>query len=96
MTLTFYDCTGQPVLFTKDGYHLFLFDGTPIGYTRGSSIWSYEGKNLGWFSCGWIRDKEGRVAFFTENAEDGPVIPAKRIKELPDRQDGSNTAKTDA
>lgn len=36
------------------------------------------------------------MAFFTENAEDGPVIPAKRIKELPDRQDGSNTAKTDA
>jgi hypothetical protein len=86
MILTFYDSTGQPFLYTKDRYHLFLFDGTPIAYARGASIWSYDGRHLGRFSSGWIRDNQGKAAFFTENAEGGPVTPAKRIRATPARR----------
>lgn len=78
--MVFYDCHGTPVAYTEDGIHVFLFTGEPAAYFEQDAVYGYNGKQLGWFNNGWIRDLQGLCVFFSENASgSGPVKPIKRI-----------------
>ena len=87
--MTFYDSTGTPVAYCDDGEKIWLFDGTPAGYLKGSLVYSYGGTLLGRFDSGWVRDNDGCCALFTESASGGPAKPAKRY--MPVKQAKRNT-----
>ncbi len=83
MELTFYDKSGRPVAYAEDETHIYLFDGEPVAYIDGDSIYAYSGKHLGWFEDGWVRDHSGKCVFFTEiSSGSGPIKPIKRIKTI--------------
>jgi hypothetical protein len=75
--MVFYNQYGQPVAYTEDGIHIFLFTGEPAAYFSQDAIYGFNGKQLGWFHNGWIRDLNGQCVFFSENASGGPAKPAK-------------------
>ena len=77
MDTTFYNRNGQPVAYTEDGTHIYLFSGEPVAYLHGDSVYSFGGRHLGWFVDGWIRDNNGYCVFFTSEATGGPGKPGR-------------------
>ncbi len=86
--MTFYDRSGNPVAYIDNrSSDIYLFDGTPVAYLNGNTVYSFRGKHLGWFEDGWVRDLNGRCSFFTENVRgSGPVTPVTRISPVPSVQ----------
>jgi len=82
MSLTFYNQSGTPVIYTEDDEHLYDFDGNPIAYFSGKSVYNYSGRHLGWVENGWIKDSRGNCFLFSENATGGPLQPLKKLKPL--------------
>lgn len=81
--ITFYNQHGKPIAYSKDGIHIYLFNGTPVAYFHRESVYGYNGKHLGRFVNGWVRDNNGYCVFFTEEATgSGPVKPVKQIKPI--------------
>lgn len=78
--MTFYDSNGRAVAYTEDNENIYLYNGSPVAYLYGDLVYSFNGRQLGRFENGWIRDKRGGCVFFTENAHGaGPVKPVKHI-----------------
>ena len=78
--MTFYDSAGRAIAYTEDNENIYLYSGVPVAYLYGNLVYNYRGMQLGRFENGWIRDKKGYCAFFTENAWGiGPVKPVKRV-----------------
>lgn len=78
--MVFYDCHGKPSAYTEDGTHIYLFTGEPVAYFDADAVYGFNGKHIGWFSDGWIRDLRGYCVFFTENATGfGPLKPLKQL-----------------
>jgi hypothetical protein len=82
MDITFYDSEGEPVAYSDDGVHIFLFSGEPVAYLVNESVYSFSGNHLGFFSNGWIRDHDGDAVFFSENSIGGLMKPLKKLKPL--------------
>lgn len=80
--MVFYNKEGRPVAYCEDDAHVYLYDGTPVGYFDGDSLYSYSGTHLGWLLSGWVRDHEGSCVFFTDDAASGPTKPLKQLKPL--------------
>jgi hypothetical protein len=81
--LTFYNNSGKPIAYTEDGEHIYLFNGTPVAYFSDDSVYGFNGKHLGRFTDGWIRDNSGRCAFYTnETTGSGPLKPLKQLKPM--------------
>ena len=78
--LTFYDREGIPVAYSEDEETIYRFSGEPVAYFVDEAVYSFDGKHLGHFAEGWIRDHYGKCIFFTEEAHDGPVKPSYRSK----------------
>ena len=77
--MVFYDREGRPTAYCEDNVHIFLFSGEPVGYLMRDAVYSFKGKQLGWFDKGWIRDIKGCCVFYTEQVSGGPVTPTKKI-----------------
>ena len=78
--MIFYDYNGEPVAYSEDDIHIYLFTGEPVAYFDKDAVYGYNGKQLGWFNNGWIRDLNGCCVFFTENSTgSGPVKPVKHV-----------------
>ena len=75
----FYNEYGTPFAYTDDNEHIFTFPGKPVGYIFADKIYSYNGKHLGWYIDGWIRDINGYCVFFTETATGGPIKPMRKM-----------------
>lgn len=82
MSLDFYDSNGKPIAYTDDGEHIYTFSGRPVAYINQDSIYSFSGKYLGRLENGMIRDNDGCVALFSQNATGGPLKPVKQLKPL--------------
>lgn len=80
--MVFYSKSGQPIAYTEDGQHLYLFSGKPVAYLSNDAVYSFSGEHLGWFEDGWIRDTERKCVFFTSQARSGPAKPIKRMKPI--------------
>lgn len=78
--LTFYNRDGEPIAYTEDNMHIYLFNGSSVAYLDYDSVYSYTGKHLGFFQDGCIWDHKGQCVFFTERASSGPLKPIKKIK----------------
>ena len=89
MELSFYDARGSPTAYCEDGRILYSFNGTPLAYLDGDSVYGFKGGHLGWWSRGWVIDHQGSWVFSTELAAGGPPLPrrrasaVKRYKKLP-------------
>lgn len=79
MTAHFYDWRGNPLAYSEDGVHIYLFSGEPAAYIEGDSIFDYEGHHLGWYENGWIVGAEGKSVCFTESALGGLPRPLKKM-----------------
>jgi hypothetical protein len=82
METVFYDKNGEPIAYTEDGIHIYLYSGKPIAYLSGNSLYNYEGSHLGWFVGGWIRDHNGDCVYFTDQTKGGPIKPICGIKPI--------------
>ena len=97
MTQIFFDNIGAPIVYIDDGEHVFSFNGETFGYIHDISIYNYEGRHLGFFKDGWIRDNNGKCVFFTKGAIGGPkkrtqdIFPVKSQKsEIPNKNPKEN------
>jgi hypothetical protein len=75
----FYDSAGRAIAYTEDGQHIYSYNGIPVAYIEGDSIFAYSGEHLGWFLEGWVRDHTGACVCFTEGAKGGPVRPVRQL-----------------
>ncbi len=83
MQINFYDRNGKPTAYTEDGIHIFLFNGKPVAYLDGDSLFSFSGVHLGWFEDHWVRDHTGNCVFFTDDTSGGgPVRPSPGTRPL--------------
>lgn len=80
--MTFYDSHGNPVAYTDDVEHIYLFSGKPAAYLSGNNVYGYNGHHFGWIEEGWIIDKRGRCVLYTDNASGGPVKPINKIEPI--------------
>ena len=78
--LVFYDRSGNPVAYSEDGDHLYLYNGTPAAYFDSSRVYSFSGRPLGFFEDGWIFANDGTRALFTDAASEGPTMPVRRVQ----------------
>ena len=80
MAIDFYSQAGEPIAYTDDGQHIYLFSGRPVAFLSGDAVYLFSGKHIGWFGDGWVRDRNGRPVFFTPDAYGGPIKPVRRVK----------------
>lgn len=79
--MTFYNKNGEPIAYAEDGEHIYLFTGEPVAYFHGDAVYGFNGKHLGWFENGWIRDLHGLCVFYSGDASgSGPLKPVKNVK----------------
>lgn len=79
MSNIFYNKTGSLIAYTEDNCHVFRFTGEPLAYINEDSVYTYEGKHLGFYQDGWIRDNDGMCVFFTKEAKGGPPRAMQEI-----------------
>lgn len=70
MEETLYDVTGKPVAYIdlNDDYTIYLWNGTPVAYLSDNlTIYGFNGKHLGWYEEGIIRNLRGEKNGFNKN-----------------------------
>ncbi len=73
--VTLFDSQGEPRAFINMAdadKTIYLWDGTPVAYlkTTGSntSVYGFNGKHLGWYAKGILRDHDGYIVGFKKGA----------------------------
>ncbi len=70
---TLYNSNGIAVAYIDDDEEsVYLYSGTPVGWLSDDSVYAYYGRYLGWLQNGWFYDRQGQLAFFTDNSTGGP------------------------
>lgn len=64
MTIDLYSRTGEPIAYTEDAEHIYLFSGAAVAYLSGDAVYAFGGQQLGWLEDGWIQGQEGRLRTF--------------------------------
>jgi hypothetical protein len=82
-----YDSTGTPVAYIADDLTIFLWSGKPVAYlyrgNRGTDVYGFNGKHLGWFEKGYVRDDDGDATCGLKSVIRSPKLePIKSLKEL--------------
>ena len=77
--MVFFDKNGNATAYCDDGVHIFAFSGSPVAYFDGNAVFGFNGRHLGWFENGWMRDRDGECVFYTDNTHGGPVTPVRRV-----------------
>jgi hypothetical protein len=79
--LVFFDSRGEGVADKNaDDDVIFLWKGQPVAILDDESVFALDGRHLGWFMDGWIRDHGGDAVYFTEDATGGPPRPARAAR----------------
>ena len=52
--------------------------GEPVAIVDDESVFAFDGRHLGWFLDGWIRDHAGDCVYFTDDASGGARRPHRR------------------
>lgn len=72
--ISLFDSTGKPIAYidTNDELTIYLWGGQPVAYleleSNYYSIFGFNGKHLGWFEDGIIRNHKGYAVGFIEGA----------------------------
>ena len=79
--ISLFGSNGEAVAYiaANDDMTIYLWDGTPVAYLSGGSIYGFNGKHLGWFTSGIVLDHNGFVVGGQRNAI-GIATRAERAK----------------
>lgn len=77
--IEFFGHSGQAVCYSPDGQHFYLWSGQPVAHLKGDKVYSFGGRLLGWFTDGWLYDRQNCPALFSSKATGGPVRPVKQV-----------------
>ncbi len=82
-----YDSAGKPTAYISDDLTIYLWSGKPVAYLYSGNgathVYGFNGKHLGWFDKGLIRDSEGDAACGIKSVIRLPQMePIKSIKEI--------------
>src|SRR5215831_492779 len=84
-----FDSTGRPAAYVSEGLTIYLWSGTPVAYlteddlSDGFHVYGFNGRHLGWFISGIIRDHHGDAVGGLKEAFRSPtqLEPLKGSKE---------------
>lgn len=97
MNESLYDIEGNPVAYInydRNGV-IYMWNGTPVAYIhRNMTLYGFNGRHLGWYENGIVRDRNGRIAGYNKLASPvsvkmepikgmAKIPPIKQIPELP-------------
>jgi len=85
-----FDPGGRPVAYVGEDLTIYLWSGSPVAYLKdddsssGFHVYGFNGKHLGWFIGGIIRDHHGDAVGGLKEAFRSPtqLEPRKGLKEL--------------
>lgn len=87
--LSLFDSTGKPIAYIGEALTVYLWSGKPLAYLTedregGFHIYGFNGKHLGWFVKGIVRDHRGNAVGGIEDVFSSPtkLEPLKGLKEL--------------
>ena len=86
--ITLFDGRGRAVAYIADDLTIYLWSGKPVAYLDGDGsdglhVYGFNGKHIGWFTRGIIRDHSGGAACAVkEIISPTEVEPIKSIKEI--------------
>ena len=87
--ISLFDSDGSPVAYInmEDEMTIYSWSGKPVAYLESSSgggfnIYEFNGKHLGWFESGFMRDHDGKSACGTRNVVKPKLEPLKKLKQL--------------
>lgn len=69
--ISLFNSKGSPVAYVDtddDDLTIYLWSGKPVAYISGDNIYGFNGKHLGWWVKGIIRDHEGDAVGTTKDA----------------------------
>jgi 4-fold beta-flower domain-containing protein len=95
-----FDSTGRPAAYVSEGLTIYLWSGAPVAYlteddlSDGFHVYGFNGRHLGWFISGIIRDHHGDAVGGLKEAFRSPTEleplkaskqskPLKSVAELP-------------
>jgi len=86
--INLYDSSGQAKAYIDDyltDQVVYLWDGTPVGYLHqnftNTDVYGFNGKHLGWFEGGLLRDNEGYIILATKESA-GKLTYGETLKSL--------------
>lgn len=81
--ISFYDDSGEAVAYidTNEEMNIYSWHGDPVAYLERDSIFGFNGKHLGWFENGIIRDHSGYAVGFVEGSIN-KLTKLERLKSL--------------
>jgi hypothetical protein len=75
--VSLFDATGKPVAYIAEELTIYLWPGTPVAYLHPDSgkvhIYGFNGKHLGWFVKGIVRDHDGNAVGAVKEVFSSPV-----------------------
>ena len=66
--ISLFDSQGKAVAYVADNLTIYLFVGKPVAYISNDNIYGFNGKHLGWWVKGIIRDHDGDAIGVTKAA----------------------------
>lgn len=86
MEETLFNTNGQAVSYIAydDEETIYMWGGKPVAYLDGEDIYGFNGKHLGWFQDGILRDHDGNIVGFNKNAANVSLAfePFKAFKQF--------------
>lgn len=70
MEESLYNTEGQAIAYIDydDEQTIYMWGGKPVAYLDGEDIYGFNGKHLGWYQDGILRDHDGNIAGFNKSA----------------------------
>lgn len=78
MEIIFFDREGTAICYCDDAEEIYFFDGTPAGLLDSGYLFTFGGKNIGWLEDGVVRNLDGSIVLFTQDAIQDFALPAMR------------------
>ena len=77
-----YNRFGKPIFRLFSNGRIVTFSGASAGFLLGDNLFNYNGKHVGWYAGGLVRDHQGHVVGFGEKVNDSthPFLPFKQFK----------------
>jgi hypothetical protein len=94
--ISLFDARGRATAYIAEDLTIYMWGGKPVVYLDrdsggGFHVYGFNGKHLGWFTQGLIRDHEGNAACAVKDAirttELEPLKSLKELKPLKDLKD---------
>ena len=75
--ISLFDSTGKPTAYIAEELTIYLWSGNPVAYLHSESgkvhVYGFNGKHLGWFVRGIVRDHDGNAVGAVKEVFRSPV-----------------------